>query len=191
MRIVIADAMGKGLPAGLLMSNLQGALRVLSSELESPAELVGRLNGWLCRNVPVTKFISLVCVGLTEVNAEDTDVTYTNAGHCPPILIRKNGDIERLEVTGGILGVYKGFTYGQRSLSLRFGDAIPLYTDGIVECENADGEQYEETRLVEYLRDRRKDPADEIISSLVADVLGYTGAAQPPDDLTAILLRKI
>lgn len=90
-RVVIADVMGHGLPAGLLMSNLQGALRILSSDIGVPGPLVTRLNQWLCRNVPVTKFVSMVCLNLEKTSGKETQVTYTNAGHCLPILIRSDG----------------------------------------------------------------------------------------------------
>ncbi|UCD64839.1 MAG: SpoIIE family protein phosphatase, partial [Candidatus Zixiibacteriota bacterium] len=83
VRIVIADAMGHGLPAGLLMSNLQGALRILSSDIDSPGPLLSRLNEWICRNVPVTKFVSMVCMCLDITDGDSAQVRYTNAGHCP------------------------------------------------------------------------------------------------------------
>ncbi len=122
IRIIIADTMGKGLPAGLLMSNVQGALRVLAEELTSPKDLISRLNQWLCRNVPVTKFISLICVGL-ETN-HGSSLTYTNAGHCPAILVRQNGKIERLNPTGGVIGVHQGFIYEEKNLPISSGDLL-------------------------------------------------------------------
>ncbi len=93
-RIVIGDAMGKGLPAGLIMSNIQGALRVLSEEVDSPSQLMTRLNRWLCRNVPVTKFVSLACIAIGPGSDHTSRLLQANAGHCPPILIRKDGTVE-------------------------------------------------------------------------------------------------
>ena len=166
-RIIIADAMGHGLPAGLLMSNLQGALRILSEEIDSPSRLLSRLNIWLCRNVPVTKFVSLVCLSLVPRETRTTEITYTNAGHCPPILIRSDGTMERLEVNGGVLGVQDSFIYEERSVTLGSGDLLLLYTDGVIEAERPDGEQYEEKRLIEFLRAHRADASARIIDDLV------------------------
>ncbi len=182
--------MGKGLPAGLLMSNLQGALRILSSDIASIKLLVEKLNSWLCRNVPVTKFVSLVCLELDRVDAVETRVTYSNAGHCPPILIRKNGDVERLGVTGGVLGVHEKFAYEEHNQILNSGDLVMLYTDGIVEAEDCDGQLFDESRLIEFIRANRAAPAANILDNLILQICEFSGRKQADDDLTAILLRK-
>ncbi len=188
-RIVIGDVMGKGIHAGLLMSNLQGAMRILSTQFESPGPLLARLNTWMCRNIPVTKFISLVLIELSPGNDRETQVTYTNAGHPPPILIRDNGQVERFEVTGGILGVHEAFTYEERDVSLAPGDLLLLYTDGIVEAENPHGDQFEDHRLIEFVQKRRGDAPGTIVDDLLQHVRDFTDSPQPTDDMTAILLR--
>jgi len=190
IRVVIADAMGHGLSAGLLMSNLQGALRILAAEIPSPGQLLTRLNQWLCRNIPVTKFISMVCVGVERSGAKQTRIAYTNAGHCLPLVIRSGGKVERFEVTGGVLGVHEAFNYEERRLTLSSGDAIVLFTDGIIEAENARGEAYDENRLIDFVRSRHRDAAVDIVHELVTSVLGFSGASQAADDLTAVILQK-
>lgn len=189
-RIVIGDVMGKGIRAGLLMSNLQGAMRILSTQFASPAPLLERLNTWMCRNIPVTKFISLVLLELSPADGKEARLTYTNAGHPPPIIVRRTGKIERFEVTGGILGVHEEFIYEERDVTLMPGDLLLLYTDGIVESENPHGDHFEEDRLIRFMRQHRTESPGTIIDSLLQDVLDFSGNSQPMDDMTVILLRK-
>lgn len=190
-RVIIADAMGHGVSASLLMSNLQGALRVLSLELHSPAELVGKLNQWLCRNVATTKFISLVNLCLERTDADETMLTYANAGHCPPILARSDGSIERLEVTGGILGVHEEFAYGEGCMRLWSGDLIVLYTDGVTEATNSEGERFCEDRLLDFIDKHRRGGVESILDNLQQEIARFSGNANRNDDLTLIALQKL
>ncbi|MEW6413077.1 MAG: SpoIIE family protein phosphatase [Candidatus Zixiibacteriota bacterium] len=190
MRIVIADAMGHGLPAGLLMSNFQGALRVLSADIDSPAPLVTRLNQWICRNVPVTKFVSMVCLCLHKTSADETHITFANAGHPPPIVFRDGGSVELLEATGTVMGVHEDFRYDEGSLKLRAGDYLALYTDGITEAQNVSGEEFEQERIVEFFRDRAGRPFDGVVDDLLLNVLDFTGGRRNADDITAIILHR-
>ncbi len=190
VRVVIADVMGKGLPAGLLMSNVQGALRILSEEIESPSSLIARLNKWLCHNVPVTKFISLACVSLMSRSGQDGYITYTNAGHCSPILFRGNGAVESLEPTGGVLGVHEDFTYEERNLTMAPGDLLLLYTDGVTEAANQQGDMFEEERLMEYIRSRSASSLEIILDGLLSNVRNFSGKKELGDDFTVIALRK-
>ena len=190
VRVVIADSMGKGMPAGLLMSNLQGAIRILAEEIEAPAPLIAKLNQWLCRNVPITKFISLACFGIKAGSPSETTITYTNAGHCPPILLRVDGTAERLDVTGAVLGVAEDFTYQQAHTSLFPDDLLLLYTDGVTEAENNQGEMYGEERLIEFIRRHRNDDFKMVLDALLHDVQSFSGRTGFEDDLTVIALRK-
>ncbi len=190
-RVVIADAMGHGVSAALLMSNLQGALRVLSLEARSPAELVGRLNQWLCRNVATTKFISMVNLCLERTDSRETLLTYVNAGHCPPILARRDGSIERLDATGGVLGIHEQFRYRERTTSLWSGDLVMLYTDGITEATNSLDEQFEDHRLTDFVQSHRKEDVDAILDKLRHEIDRFCGSSSRDDDLTVIVLRKL
>jgi serine phosphatase RsbU (regulator of sigma subunit) len=191
VRVVIADIMGKGLPAGLIMSNFQGLLRVLAEDIESPGLLMTQLNKWLCRNIPVTKFISLTCIGLEPNSHGDARLVYANAGHCPSILIRNNGEIERLEPTGGVLGVHEDFSYEEGTLSLTEGDLIVLYTDGVTDAENQQGEMYEEERLLEFVRKNHTGSFESLLHDLTDEIRSFTAKSELDDDFTAIALRKI
>jgi len=189
-RIVIGDTMGKGLPAGLLMANLQGALRIYGEQLDSPAALVSRLNLWLCRNIPVTKFVSLFCARVESSNGEDSKLIYTNAGHPLPILVRENGTVETLDTDGGILGVHEQFTFQEKSVSFSSGDMLVLYTDGITEAENYHGQMFGEIRLIEYIKNRRTEPLDSFLGILLSEIQSFSEKPDLEDDTTVIALRK-
>jgi sigma-B regulation protein RsbU (phosphoserine phosphatase) len=189
-RIVIGDTMGKGLPAGLLMANLQGALRIYGEQLDSPAALVTRLNQWLCRNIPVTKFVTLFCARIQNGNSKESKLTFTNAGHPHPILIRKSGELELLDTDGGILGVHEQFTFKDKSVSIAPGDILVLYTDGITEAENYHGQMFGEERLISYIKNRKSEPFDNFVDILLSEIQSFSEKPELEDDTTVIALRK-
>lgn len=191
MLIIVGDAMGKGLPAGLLMSNVQGALRVLAEDFQSPQALISRLNRWLCRNIPVTKFISLVGMSIEFNSAQETRLNYVNAGHCAPLIVRGNGNVESLGQTGGVLGVHEGFTYDGKEFSLYPGDLMLLYTDGITEAENAAGEMFGDERLKALAANLRGNAIASYADCLVNEIQEFTGKPELSDDLTIIALRRL
>ena len=190
VRVVIADAMGKGIAAGLVTSNLQGALRVLAEEIESPARLIARVNRWLCRNLPIPKFISLACIAIQPGTGRETRIRQANAGHCPPILVRADGKVELLEATGTVVGVHEDFTYDEHVSSMHPGDLLFLYTDGVTEAENSKGEMFDGDRLISYLQAARRAPISMLIGDLVSQIQSFTGRSEFDDDLTVIALRK-
>lgn len=190
-RIVVADAMGKGVSAGIVISSLQGALRVLSADIRSPGELIKKLNQWLCRNVPVTKFVSLLCLCLEQTSEKETLLSYVNAGHCLPILARNDGSIERVDSTGSLLGVHEHFTFKEKTLSLYKGDFLLLYTDGITELRDSRGEMFDDERLIEYICSNRHAPFNTIIDGLMKELVAFSGKTDGlDDDVTVVALLK-
>jgi len=189
-RIVIGDTMGKGLPAGLLMASLQGALRIYGEQIDSPAALVSRLNQWLCRNIPVTKFVSLCCIRVDNANGKSS-ITYANAGHPQPIVVRANGAVELLESSGGVLGVHEQFTYQDMTVPFCRGDILVLYTDGITEAENYHGAMFGEERLTQYIKNRHKDPLESFLDILLSEIQSFSEKPDFEDDTTVIALRKL
>ena len=187
-RIVIADTMGKGLPAGLLMSNVQGALRILADDIHSPANLISRLNQWICRNVPVTKFISLICLNVNT--GANGGFSYVNAGHCPPALIHQDGTIERLQPTGAVLGVSEDFSFGEADSSFKNGDLMLLFTDGVTEAADSSGEMFEEDRLFSYVTNHSKESPSELVAGLLNEIREFTGRQDFDDDLTVVVIRR-
>ena len=191
VRVIIADTMGKGIPAALLMSNVQGALRILSEEIAGPKQLITRINQWLCRNIPVTNFITLTCLAVEPNSDGSSRLSYTNAGHFPPILVRGDGKVERLEPNGGVLGVHEGFDYGEASLALNSGDLLLLYTDGVTESRNPQGELFGDEKLVEFVRQHKSEPTSSLLDTLLQEVQQFSGKLELDDDLTVIALRKL
>ena len=172
--LCVADVVGKGLPAALLMSNFQAALKSLSSEYLSPAEVSARLNTFLFANIPLHKFVTAF---YGVMNTRTRTLTFTNAGHNPPLLINAGGHCVRLEAGGGVLGGFPNSSYTHAQIELTAGDRLLLFTDGLTEAVDASGEQFGEERLIQLLRHHRRATAEQlkdIIFNAAADFCGNT-----------------
>ncbi len=150
--LCIADVAGKGLPAALLMSNLQAAVRGLASPSVAPEELCARLNALLCRNMASDRFVTLF---YAHLDGPSRQLRYTSAGHNPPFVLRRDGSHERLSEGGGVLGVFANQKFESGTVQLQSGDRVVLYTDGITEVCNAEEEEFGEERLLGVLRENR------------------------------------
>ncbi|HEX5885989.1 MAG TPA: SpoIIE family protein phosphatase, partial [Pyrinomonadaceae bacterium] len=129
--LCVADVVGKGLPAALLMSNFQAALKSLASDHLSPADVSTRLNDLLYANIPLHKFITAF---YAVVNFPARTLTFTNAGHNPPLLVRENGECVRLEAGGSVLGAFPNAPFAEEQIQLQHGDWLLLFTDGLTEA---------------------------------------------------------
>ena len=180
----IADVVGKGIPAALLMSNLQAAARAFATEAAQPAELCQQVNSILCGRIAEGRFISFFyCVADTAVGT----LTYANAGHYPPVVVRADGTVERLACGGAVLGVFADAQYEQGQIAIGSGDRIVCYTDGVTEAHTADDEEYGEERLIAAIVANRACSAPALQARLAEDVARFTdGAFQ--DDATLIVL---
>ena len=170
----VADASGKGIPAALLMSNLQAGLRSFAPSSTGPAEVVTRLNRLLCTNRLTNKFVTLFYGVLDHAKFE---LTYANAGHPPPIIQHPDGGRSALKETGGLIGFFPEWTYRQESISMAPGDRLWLYTDGITEARDAAGTQFGPARLERLLAETNLAPlaeAQERVWSAVLDFCGGT-----------------
>jgi sigma-B regulation protein RsbU (phosphoserine phosphatase) len=182
--VSIADVVGKGIPAALLMSNLQATVRAFGTEAAQPAELCQQVNHVLCGHIAEGRFISFCyCV----IDAEDGSATYSNAGHYPPMLLRADGSVERLTAGGPVLGVFPHGTYEQGQTTLRSGDRLVLYTDGITEARNASDEEFGEERLASIAVENRGCSAPALQARLGAAVASFTGGSFQ-DDATLIVV---
>lgn len=162
--ICIADVAGKGMPAALLMSSLQAALRPLISQKLEPRELCHRLNRILCEVTPVGKFISFFYAVL---DSQHNQLTYCNAGHNPPLLIGADGGATELDAQGAVLGQFPNWLYDQSELPMRNGDKLLLFTDGLVEACNADDESFGEQSLVRIARENPSSSSEELMGLLM------------------------
>lgn len=185
--LCIADVAGKGLPAALLMSSLQAALRPLMWETRSPRDLCRRLNRILCEIAPLGKFISFFYAVL---DSSDNRLTYCNAGHNPPVLVRSDGAASELNAAGAVLGQFPDWVYEQSELQLRSGDALLMFTDGLVEVCNHDDEPFGEERLVRIAQENRGAGAEELKTLLMEEASHHCGG-RFQDDASMIVLRAV
>ena len=184
LSIAIADVTGKGVPAALLMSNVQASVRALAEESLDPGELTRKLNRSVCRNTTPGKFVTF-CYCAVDMGTRK--VAYTNAGHCAPILVRANGAIERLEAGGAVLGVFPEWPYEQGEVSLAPGDRLLLFTDGISEASNARDEEFGEERLAQLASALRDRNAHELKNRILQAVSSFTGG-RVHDDATLVVI---
>ena len=183
----IADVSGKGVPAALLMSNLQAVLRVRTLDGLNPDTVVEDVNRQICRNTGPESFISFFIAGL---KAESGTLSYTNAGHNAPVLVRSDGTVELLEDGGLLLGVFPEATYERGSARIEPGDCLALYTDGVTEASNPAGELFSEERLVEALLRHRGGSAAEVHEGVLKEVETFQEGLPLDDDLTLIVLKR-
>ena len=180
----IADVVGKGIPAALLMSNLQAAVRAFATNTTEPAELCQQVNRILCGHIAEGRFISFFyCI----IDSDDATLTFANAGHYPPILIRADGSVERLGTGGPVLGVFPEGRYDQGRVALRPGDRIVLYTDGITDVCNAADEEFGDGRLVDLAVANRACSAPALQARL-ADAVDAFSDGRFQDDATLIVM---
>jgi sigma-B regulation protein RsbU (phosphoserine phosphatase) len=182
--VSIADIAGKGLPAALLMSNLQAAVRAFAQENVSPSSINNSINRLLCRNMASGRFATF-CYARIEPAARR--VVYSNAGHNPPLLIRPGGSVETLAEGGMVLGIFPDNQYDQAELPLGPGDRLLFYTDGITEARNPEGDEYGEDRLAGIARHVRTASAVTIKEAVLADVNAFT-SGKFEDDATLIVV---
>jgi serine phosphatase RsbU (regulator of sigma subunit) len=183
--LCIADVAGKGLPAALLMSSLQAALKPLIWQRLAPRELCHRLNRILCDLTPVGKFISFFYAVL---DSADNRLTYCNAGHNPPLLIRPDGTSTELKAAGAVLGQFPQWLYEQSELQIRSGDKLLLFTDGLVESCNADEEWFGEHNLIRIARENPSSSAEDLMGLLIRSASQHSGE-HFQDDASLIVLK--
>jgi serine phosphatase RsbU (regulator of sigma subunit) len=184
--IAVGDVAGKGSPAALLMALLLAMMRTLVDEHLEPAELVSRLNVQVCRHAPGTRFITLFFAAYDPSTGE---LTFVNAGHTPPLVLRNDGHCERLSDGGVALGMFGQSTYTAGHVKIQLGDLLAVYSDGITEAENPNGRPFDETGLEAALRAHRGERVASIGPAVVREVERYIGDTRFADDLTILLLR--
>jgi sigma-B regulation protein RsbU (phosphoserine phosphatase) len=185
--LCIADVAGKGMPAALLMSSLQAALKPLIWGARSPRELCRRLNRILCEIAPVGKFVSFF---YGVLDSKDNRLTYCNAGHNPPVLVRGNGTASELNAAGAVLGQFPDWVYEQSDVQLGSGDALMLFTDGLVEACNQDEEAFGEERLIRIALENRGTGAEDLKTLAMRAASAHCGG-HFQDDASMIVLRAV
>jgi sigma-B regulation protein RsbU (phosphoserine phosphatase) len=197
LALAVGDVAGKGISGALLMASIQSALRTqLSAEPGGPAgadgrfptaRLVSQLNLQLYHNTTPEKYATFF---FGVYDDRHSVLTYTNAGHLPPVLIR-DGQPQRLAVNGLMVGAFPFATYEQTEIALEPEDLLVVFTDGATEPENDFAEEFGEERLIELLIRHRRRPPREIIEEVIRAVSQWTGRPELQDDMTLLVARRL
>lgn len=213
--LAVGDISGKGISAALLMATVHAFVRAYSLEPEmalmpaslgygsqedprmyyrgdgstesqvAPAMLMTTLNYQLYRSTPEAKYATMF---LGCYDAKARVLTYCNAGHLPPIILRANGEVFRLTVNGTVVGLFDGVSYDESTLVMQTGDILVAYSDGVTEPENEFGE-FGEDRLIELIQEHRHKPLARITEIVAGAVADWIGNVEQPDDVTIVLAR--
>lgn len=186
--MLVGDVAGKGMPASLLMSSLQARVKVLFEDGDRLAEKINRLNKTTTANTPDNRFITFF---MTVADPRTGELVFTNAGHNPPLLVRKAGGFDQLEGGGMILGILPFAQYTESRAQMRPGDILVLFSDGVTEAVNRSDEDFGETRLAELVASLADRPAMEIVEAVHTAVAAYTDGAPPADDITVVVARRV
>lgn len=186
MGLVIGDTSGKGIGAALLMANLQANLRSQSAiALDQPQHFLRSVNKLFYENTTDSAYATLF---FAEYDDKKRRLRYANCGHYPPMLLRKDNKLERLDSTSTVLGLFGEWDSSIEERQLRAGDILALYTDGITESFNDAGEEFGEERLIEALHRHRGRPSQAFVGAIVDEVRRFSGREQH-DDITLILAK--
>ena len=156
-RVVIAvgDVAGKGMPAALLMVNLQARMQMLAEHPSQPANMVAQLNRAMTTVCPGNRFVTFF---LCLIETASGELTYCNAGHDPPFLVKVSGEARQLEGGGPVLGILPGITYEQQTLKMEPGDTIVIYSDGVTEAANLQEDEFGREKLLNIVQDNLQCP---------------------------------
>jgi sigma-B regulation protein RsbU (phosphoserine phosphatase) len=185
--IAIADVSGKGVPAALLMSNVQASLRALCGPRMDLAANASRINDIIYSNTDFNKYATFF-YGILD--PERHELAYTNAGHNPPMLVRASGEIETLEAGGLPVGLMPGSAYESAAVDVRPGDVLVLYTDGVSEAADTGNEEYGTERLERLAREGAALEPGELLDRVYDDVFAFSAGMPQGDDITMMILKR-
>jgi sigma-B regulation protein RsbU (phosphoserine phosphatase) len=188
--ITIADVSGKSVPAALIMSHVQSALRILTEFNLTLTDMVFRLNNQLCENTATDKFVTLF---LGRLNLDTYELEYINAGHNPPYFIHcKNKSVQVLEKGGLLLGMIKNVAYEKGTITLSPDTLLFLYTDGVTETLNPKEEEWGEENLKQFLIRHSHLPAEKMKEDLLKTLAAFSGPKEnTDDDITFVYLKRL
>ena len=184
--VAVGDVAGKGAPAALLTAVLQGVFASQASSGTGPALTLSRVNQALIRRSVESRFAT----AFYAVLSKSGQLTYCNAGHNPPLLLRRD-TVDRLEKGGLILGLFEHATFEEETVSVAPGDILITFSDGVTEALSATGEEYGEERLLACVQASRDKPVPELLEAVLASVRAFTVGAVQSDDVTALVLRYV
>lgn len=189
LALLIADVSDKGMPAALFMALTRTLIRAVVRDTPSPAEVLRRVNDLILPDNRQQMFVTAVYLLLS---AEDGQIRYANAGHNPPLWVRRSdGTVETLAPTGTALGVLEGVEIGERALTLEAGDLLVLYTDGLTEAFSSEGEIFGAARLQALLQSAAEKPVQDVIRAIREAVQAFVQGAPLMDDMTLLVARRV
>ena len=193
--LCVADVSGKGLPASLLMSNMQATMRALIGRVPTLAELAMRTNELLHATTPSNKFVTAI---LFEVFPASGKASYVSAGHGDCLLMRKTGEIEKFDSTGLPLGMMEssmlemlGKNYEEKHIELNSGDVLALYSDGVTEAYDVDENEYGDDRLIACLRPNIENSSHDSVNEVFNAIDDFAQTAPQHDDITLMIFKRL
>lgn len=185
--LVMADVSGKGVPAAFFMAVSRTVIQSVAQKTDTPGDCIAQANDLVCQENPLELFVT-VFYGILD--ARTGAFTYANAGHNPPYIVRRDGAIEALPVTGGMaMGILDGMPFAEKSVTLAAGDSLFLFTDGVTEAFDPADQEYGEERLEAALVGGEAVPIETLAGRVVASVATFSDTAPQSDDLTCLALR--
>jgi len=186
--IAIGDVSGKGVGAALMMASLEASLRALASVIDDPAELIERVSSLVFQASSTNRYATLF---YARYDPASRCLSYVNAGHNPPVVLRSCGDsfqVFRQETGGPVIGLLR-HSYERGVFSLEAGDLMVLFTDGVSESMNARLEEWGEERLIEFAKTCYGFPVSEVLRRILSAAQAFAAGAPQHDDMTLVVLR--
>jgi phosphoserine phosphatase RsbU/P len=184
LTFAVADVAGKGTSAALLTAVVQGLFAAEAETPDGPAEVVSRINRGLCRRAVASRFVTAFYGHLPG----DGTLRYCNAGHNPPFLIRREG-MSRLGSGGTVLGLFDEGTFDTGVEPVGKDDMLILFSDGVTEAENAEGEEFGDDRLAACLDDARARTSTDVLDAVQRELAAFCGTAAARDDVTVMVVK--
>jgi sigma-B regulation protein RsbU (phosphoserine phosphatase) len=189
VHIVIADVTGKGVPAALYMAVARTIMHSYALEGHRPAEVLRRVNQFIREDESTPLFLSAF---YSILDTAGHTLTFANAGHNPPLLLRAStGALELLKSRGIVLGAFAGFVPEEGRRAIDPGDYLVFFTDGITEARNPGGDFFDDERLEAVVRSRPWSNAQELVAAIVAAVDEFSAGAPQADDFTVVVVRRL
>jgi sigma-B regulation protein RsbU (phosphoserine phosphatase) len=186
--LVVADVSGKGVPAALLMAFLRASLRAATHIGYSPHISMAKVNYLLWESIERNQYVTAF-YGIFDASSKT--LSYTNAGHNPPLLLNAAGNSRFLDRGNIPLGIFNDTRYHEYYLTLEPDDVFVLYTDGVTEAANLEGEEFGRSRLAESVKAARHLSAKQLIAAVQRDVLDWTQGEGATDDITFFVIKAL
>lgn len=185
--IAVGDVSGKGTGAALLMSSVHAAVRAHTRTRLTAGEVVAEINRYIHDNTPPNRYVTLF---YSELDPQTHQLRYINAGHNPPILLRRSGEVARLDVGGVPVGILPSGEFREGETTLSPGDVLVIFSDGATESLNESGEEFDEERLIEVVERYKEDRAAVIRDRIDEALTRFVGKAKAVDDLTMVIVKR-